>query len=41
MIKKKYLLLTAFFTYRFSFDEKLDFKIRGFVEDALDIRSED
>lgn len=36
-----WLLLTAFFTYRFSFDEKLDFNIRDFVEDAVDIRSED
>lgn len=36
-----WLLLTAFFTYRFSFDEKLDFNISDFVEDAVDIRSED
>lgn len=36
-----WLLLAIFFTYRFSYDEKLDFNIRDFVEDAVDIRSED
>lgn len=36
-----WLLLAIFFTYRFSYDEKLDFNIRDFFEDAVDIRSED
>jgi len=36
-----WLLLAIFFTYRFSFDEKLDFNIREFVKDAVDIPSED
>lgn len=36
-----WLLLAIFFTYRFSYDEKLDFNIRDLVEDAVDIRPED
>ncbi len=36
-----WLLLAIFFTYRFSYDAKLNLNIRDFVENVLGIRSED